>query len=655
MTTEPASRAASFAALLPLVRYGRRYLGRALAALAALTVSSAATLAVPFALRSMIDFGFSKESGGAINAYFMAMAAVVVVIALAAAIRYYLVTTLGERVVADLRRDVFAHLTGLDASFYDSARTGELVSRLTADTTQIKAAFGSSASIALRNLFMFVGATALMVYTSPKLSALVLIAIPVIAAPLIASGRVVRRRSRRAQDTLAEATAFASESLGGVRAMQAFGAEGPSQERFADEVESAYGAARDAAATRSLLIAVAVSLAFCSVVFVLWLGARDVLAGRMTGGLLSQFVLFAVLGATSLGELSQVWNEVAAAAGSAGRIAELLAVKARIVAPPRPVAMPSPARGAIEFRHVAFAYPGAPDARVIDDLSFSVAPGERVAIVGASGAGKSTVFQLIMRFYDCDEGEVRIDGVDVRTADPKDLRARIAPVPQDVSIFGATVAENIAYGRAEVSEVGDRTGGAARGGGRVHPRAPHGLCDQAWRARGDAERRPAAAAGDRARDPQGRAGAAARRGDLGPRRRERGAGAAGARRRDDRTHDAGDRPPAGDRPQGRPHPGDGGGPDRRRGRSRLAGRPRRRLRAPGPAAIRFRRGGAQRGERGELTVNVPKCRQSPRFGGIVSRSLTFGVDHRCLSVSNFAAIGLDPASDLAADALDVSK
>ena len=216
MTTEPANRAASMAALLPLVRYGRRYLGRAIAALAALTISSAATLAVPFALRSMIDFGFSKESGGAINVYFLAMGALVVVIALAAATRYYLVTTLGERVVADLRRDVFAHLSRLDASFYDSARTGELVSRLTADTTQIKAAFGASASIALRNLFMFVGATALMVYTSPKLSALVLVAIPVIAAPLIASGRVVRRRSRRAQDTLAEATAFASESLGAV-------------------------------------------------------------------------------------------------------------------------------------------------------------------------------------------------------------------------------------------------------------------------------------------------------------------------------------------------------------------------------------------------------------------------------------------------------
>jgi ATP-binding cassette, subfamily B, bacterial len=452
MTTEPASRAASLAALLPLVRYGRRYLGRVLAALAALTVSSAATLAVPFALRSMIDFGFSKDSRGAIDVYFMAMAAVVIIIAVAAAARYYLVTTLGERVVADLRRDVFAHLSRLDASFYDSARTGELVSRLTADTTQIKAAFGSSASIALRNLFMFVGATALMVYTSPKLSALTLIAIPLIAAPLIASGRVVRRRSRRAQDTLAEATAFASESLGAVRTMQAFGAEGASQARFAGEVESAYGAARDAAVTRSVLIAVAVSLAFCSVVFVLWLGAHDVLAGRMSGGLLSQFVLFAVLGATSLGELSQVWNEASAAAGSAARIAELLAVEPRIVAPARPASMPSPPRGAIEFAHVSFAYPSAPDTRVIEDLSFVVAPGERVAIVGASGAGKSTVFQLIMRFYDCDAGRVLVDGVDVRSVEPKDLRARVAPVPQEASIFGATVAENIAYGRTEVGE-----------------------------------------------------------------------------------------------------------------------------------------------------------------------------------------------------------
>ena len=450
--TEPTSRSASFRALLPLLRYGRRYKGRAFAALAALTVSSAATLAVPFALRRMIDFGFSKDSGGAIDVYFLAMAAVVLVIALAAAVRYYLVATLGERVVADLRRDVYAHLTRLDAAFYDSARTGELVSRLTADTTQIKAAFGSTASIALRNLFMFVGSTALMIYTSPKLSALVLIAIPVIAAPLILAGRTVRGRSRHAQDTLADATAFASESLGAVRTMQAFGAEVGSQARFAYAVDSAYVAARDASLVRAVLIAVAVSLAFCSVVFVLWLGAHDVLAGRMSGGLLSQFVLFSVLAATSLGELSQVWSEAAAAAGSAGRIAELMAVEPYIVAPPNPVAFPASPRGAIEFDHVSFAYDSAPEMPVIDDLSFAIAPGERVAIVGASGAGKSTVLQLIMRFYDCQKGRVLVDGIDVKTVDPQELRARIAPVPQEASIFGGTVSENIAYGREACGE-----------------------------------------------------------------------------------------------------------------------------------------------------------------------------------------------------------
>ena len=450
--TKTAASSASFRALLTLVRYGLRYRARALAALAALTVSSAATLAVPLALRRMIDFGFSKDSGGAIDAYFLAVGAVVVVIALAAATRYYLVTTLGERVVADLRRDVYAHLTGLDAAFYDGARTGELVSRLTADTTQIKAAFGSSASIALRNLFMFVGSTALMVYTSPKLSGLVLVAIPVIAAPLIASGRVVRHRSRRAQDTLAEATAFAAESLGAVRTMQAFGAEAPSRSRFARAVESAYGAARAAASTRAILIAVAVSLAFCSVVFVLWLGAHDVLAGRMSAGLLSQFVLFAVLAATSLGELSQVWSEAAAAAGAAGRISELFAVEPRIVAPAHPAPMPAPAKGAIAFDHVSFAYESAPGTLVIDDLSFSIRPGERVAIVGPSGAGKTTVFQLIMRFYDCTSGRVLVDGIDVKAVDPKALRERIAPVPQEASIFGGTVSENIAYGRESASE-----------------------------------------------------------------------------------------------------------------------------------------------------------------------------------------------------------
>lgn len=442
----------SLRALLPLVGYARRYRWRAALALVALTTSSAATLAVPFALRRMIDFGFSKDSGGAIDVYFIGIAAVVLVIALAAAARYYLVTTLGERIVADLRTDVFAHLSGLDASFYETARTGELISRLTADTTQIKAAFGSSASIALRNLFMLVGSISLMVFTSPKLSGLVLITIPVVIFPLIASGGLVRRRARHAQDTLADATAFASESLGAVRTMQSFVAEAQTNARFSGAVEGSYAAARDAASARSLLIAVAISLTFSSIIAVLWLGAHDVLSGRMSGGLLSQFVLFAVLGATSLGELSQVWSEASAAAGSAGRLSELLAVKPRIVAPASPAPMAEPARGEIQFDHVGFAYPSAPDTMVIDDLSFRVAPGERVAIVGPSGAGKSTLFHLLMRFYDPVRGRILIDGVAIRSVDPKALRSRIAVVPQDVSIFGTTVADNIAYGRPAATE-----------------------------------------------------------------------------------------------------------------------------------------------------------------------------------------------------------
>ena len=294
--------------LLPLARYAWKHRGRAGLAVLALMISSAGTLAVPFALRRMIDYGFSQSSGGAIDAYFLAVAAAVLTIALAAAARYYLITTLGERIVAELRADVFAHLTELDAAFYDGARTGELMSRLTADTTQIKAAFGSSASVALRNLVMLIGSTALMVATSPKLSLVVVIAVPVVMAPLIAAGRLVRRRSRHAQDSLAEASAYAAENLAAVATMQAYGEERATRARFARAVEAAYDAARAAARSRAILIAIAVSLAFLSIVGVLWLGAHDVLAGRMSGGLLSQFVLFAVLAATSLGELSQVWK-----------------------------------------------------------------------------------------------------------------------------------------------------------------------------------------------------------------------------------------------------------------------------------------------------------------------------------------------------------
>jgi ATP-binding cassette, subfamily B, bacterial len=436
----------SLAALKPLAPYALAHRGRIVLALIALALASAATLVVPIAVRRMIDFGFSDSNAGLIRAYFLAMIGVVAVLALASGARYYLVMTLGERVVADLRADLFSHLTRLDPSFFDGEKTGDIASRLSADTTQLKATFGSSASLALRNLFLFVGAITMMVFTSPKLSAFVLAAIPVIVLPLYAAGRSVRERSRRAQDRLADATAFATESLSAVRVMQSFLAERFTASRYREAAFGAYEAARTMIQARAIVTAVAIFLAFGSVVVVLWLGAQEVIAGSMTGGALSQFVLFAVFGAGALGQLSEVWNEVSQAAGAAGRIGEIMAVQPRIVAPPQPLRLAKPVRGELAFHDVRFAYPGREDGSVLRDVSFRIAPGETVAIVGPSGAGKSTLFQLALRFYDPGSGAVMLDGVDISKLDPADLRAEIALVPQDAFIFGATIADNIAYG-----------------------------------------------------------------------------------------------------------------------------------------------------------------------------------------------------------------
>jgi ATP-binding cassette subfamily B protein len=436
----------SLGALRPLAPYAFAHRTRIVLALIALTIASAATLVVPIAVRRMIDFGFSAANAGLIHAYFFAMIGVVAVLALASGARYYLVMTLGERVVADLRADLFTHLTRLDPSFFDTEKTGDIASRLSADTTQLKATFGSSASLALRNLFLFVGAITMMVVTSPKLSAFVVAAIPVIVLPLYAAGRSVRQRSRRAQDRLAEATAFAAESLSAVRVMHSFLAENFTAGRYREAAFGAYEAARAMSQARALVTAAALFLAFGSVVVVLKFGAQEVIAGRMTGGALSQFVLFAVFGAGALGQLSEVWNEVSQAAGAAGRIGEIMAVKPRIVAPAQPLKLAKPVRGDLSFLNVSFAYPGREDDSVLRDVSFRIAPGEVVAIVGPSGAGKSTLFQLALRFYDPASGKVRLDGVDISRLDPASLRAEIALVPQDAFIFGATVADNIAYG-----------------------------------------------------------------------------------------------------------------------------------------------------------------------------------------------------------------
>jgi ATP-binding cassette, subfamily B, bacterial len=451
-TSEPDESSAqsnrrSLSALRPLLPYVGRHKLWITSALCALSIASAATLVVPMAVRGMIDHGFSAAGAELINSYFPAMIGVVCILALSSGTRYFLVMTLGERIVAELRADVFAHLTKLDIAFYDTAKTGELLSRLTADTVQMKSAFGASASIALRNLFMFVGAIGLMIYTSPKLSALVLIAIPIIVIPLVTSGRSVRARSRAAQDTLADASAFASENLGAIRIMQAFNAQNLTLSRFASAVENSYLAARHATRARAILTTIAIFLAFASVVSILWLGAHDVLAGYITGGLLSQFVLFAVLGASALGQLSEVFSELSAAAGAAGRIADLLSIQPTITAPAHPHTMPTPPKGDISFNHISFAYPTRPHDLILNNLSFSIRSGERVAIVGPSGAGKSTLFQLLMRFYDPQQGSISIDGINIREADPQDLRTRLALVPQDAIMFGVSITDNIRYGQ----------------------------------------------------------------------------------------------------------------------------------------------------------------------------------------------------------------
>ena len=448
----PGGRKIKLKPLALLVPYVLRYRGRVIAAIAALVVAALATLAVPIAVRRMIDHGFSAEGVELIDSYFAVMTAVVAVLATASALRFYLVTTLGERIVADLRTQVFGHLTALSPEFFDRSQSGELLSRLTADTTQIKSAVGASVSIALRNLVLFIGAGVMMVVTSPKLSGFVLAAIPLIVLPLVGFGRAVRKKSRAAQDTLADASAYASEQIVSVRTLQAFNHEQAATKRFGASVESAYRAAQGSTQARAVLTAIAIFLVFASVVVVLWIGAQDVLADRMTPGRLSQFVLYAVFAAGGLGELSQVWSEIAAASGAAERLFEIMEVEPAIKAPAVPKPLPEPARGDVAFDNVNFSYPSRPEISALRGVSFHVRPGEKVAIVGPSGAGKSTIFHLLLRFYDPASGEITYDGVPVSEVDPRELRRRMALVPQDTAIFASSVCDNIRFGRPDASD-----------------------------------------------------------------------------------------------------------------------------------------------------------------------------------------------------------
>ncbi|MCB1508368.1 MAG: ATP-binding cassette domain-containing protein [Hyphomicrobiaceae bacterium] len=447
------ARRANLSALKDLFDLALVYPWRIAAALFFLTGAALATLALPFAVRHMIDDGFAAASAESINHGFVSLVGVVGVLAFMSAARFYSVTWLGERVVADLRQRVFDKVMALDVASFDRMRSGELVSRLTADATQVKAAVGASASIALRNLFLFLGASVMMAVTSPRLSGFVLVAIPLVVLPVVIFGRKVRRRTREAQDRLAEASAFASETIGAARIVKSFTAERRVAARFSEGVETAFTAARMTMTARALLTAFAIFVIFSSVTAVLWVGAHDVLAGSLSGGELGQFVLYAVFSAGALGELSQVWGELSQAAGASERLSELLAEPVAIAAPARPRALPASEGGAaLAFEDVTFAYgsgDAAPGDATVEAIALEVKPGETVALVGPSGAGKSTLFSLAMRFYDPQAGQVLINGVPLTALDPKALRSAIAVVPQDTTIFAGTIAENIAFGRED--------------------------------------------------------------------------------------------------------------------------------------------------------------------------------------------------------------
>ncbi|CAN5653741.1 ABC transporter transmembrane domain-containing protein [soil metagenome] len=416
----------------------------------ALAASSTATLSLPVAVRRMIDQGFA--SGSNIDAAFAFLFLVALALALATAARFFFVSLLGERVVADLRNRLYGHLVGLDQSFFERNRSGELVSRLTADTELLRSVVGSSMSVALRSVVMVLGSVAMMVATSPRLAAFTLVGIPLFVLPLVLGGRRLGKLSRQSQDRVADANALASEALGAIRTVQSHAREPYERGRFAEAVARSVATARRRIGVQALVTAVAISAIFGAITLVLWSGAHDVASGAMTPGTLGQFVLYALLGGGSVGALAEVWNELQRAAGGMGRISELLDERAQVVAPVEVHSLPQPLQGAIHFNSVGFHYPSRPEAPALADFSLSVEPGETVALVGPSGAGKSTVFALLLRFHDPQSGVVTIDGVDVRTLDPAALRRTIALVPQQPAIFAASARDNIRYGRLEASD-----------------------------------------------------------------------------------------------------------------------------------------------------------------------------------------------------------
>ncbi len=447
----------SLAMLAGLLRFLQPYRRQFLLAGLALIVAAGATLAIPYAFRQMIDLGFGHggvTDSGHIDLYFLALFGVACVLGVATAARFYMVSWLGERVTADIRSAVYAHVVTQSPQFYETTQTGEVLSRLTTDTTLIQALVGTSISMALRNALLFIGGMAMLFVTSIKLSSIILVMLALVVLPIVWFGRRVRRLSRDSQDRVADASALAGEILNAIPTVQAFTHELLEAQRFGSSVERAFTSATERNRARAFLTAIAILLVFGAIVFVLWLGAHAVIRGDMSGGELGQFILYAAIVAGSIGALSEVLGDAQRAAGATERLLEMLAVRSPIASPP--VTQVLPARdepgAALSLQHIRFHYPSRPDAASLIDLSLEIAPGQTVAVVGPSGAGKTTLFQLLLRFYDPQHGTIRLDGVDIRRLDLHTLRGAIGIVPQDTVIFSANAMENIRYGRVGASD-----------------------------------------------------------------------------------------------------------------------------------------------------------------------------------------------------------
>ena len=423
-----------------------RYPRQLAIALVALVTTSAATIAIPYGFKRVIDRGFGPGGEGSVASSFHYLLMIVAVLAVATAIRFYFVSWLGERVVADIRTNVQRHLLRLTPRFFEENRPSEIASRLTSDTALIEQVVGSTVSIALRNTFTGFGGLIYLFAISPKLAGMMMIGIPLIILPIALLGKRVRNYSRTSQDRVADVGSIATETLGAMKVVQAFGQEDREAIRFSDAVSATFAAARARIMLRAVMTAIVIGLVFGSITLVLWEGAIDVAAGRISGGAIAAFVLTGGIVAGAFGALTEVYGDLLRGAGAAGRLSELLREKPEIAAPANPVALPQPPRGALAFEGVQFHYPTRRDVAALNGFSLDVKPGETVAVVGPSGAGKTTLFQLVQRFYDPDAGRVTLDGIDLRDADPAAVRARIAMVPQETIIFGASARDNLRYG-----------------------------------------------------------------------------------------------------------------------------------------------------------------------------------------------------------------